>query len=199
MSDNTEPRVNEYNFKLLEESFLNFLTKSSSIKDNNVIARQLKEIVREWLISNNWDLGELVDKERLKTLTQVIDKFADVYEDGFAKVDILKAFEFIKPATSIEFGKKETKRIRDLRDDLDTFFFVSHAYVPPYDDHPNPQNITFVSRIRHLVEILKYFTEKYKGNYEEFAGVVGLLLKYFPVEIAKYCSSERMKYYKIIK
>jgi hypothetical protein len=149
-------------------------------------------------IPDNWDIKVLIDEKKINQLKEIISKNIKIFEDGYTKRDVLEAFKFGKPATSIEFENGDLEKIQSLAQELEEFFFVSQARMPPNEEH-GTLDFIFISRIEYLVEILKYFAEKFEGNYEAFAGVAGLLLRYTPKEIAQYCSTERMKDLKIIK
>jgi hypothetical protein len=150
-------------------------------------------------MTNNSDLGDLINDSKIRRLNQILSKYKNIFKDGNTEREVLEAFKFEKPATSIEFRNGDSKKIQSLIDELEELFFVSHAYIPPDKERQTSQDVIFVSRIEYLDEILKYFTEKFEGNYDAFAGVAGLLLKYSPKEIAPYCTSERMKDLEIIK
>ena len=79
------------------------------------------------------------------------------------------------------------------------FFFVGHIYFEPDSQEFRFSGLVFLSRFKNLFEVAMKYANKHKGLLDEFADLAGILFGYSSKEVAKYCSKERLKNFKLIK
>ncbi len=116
------------NFATLETQFFNLLDKLE-IYDNNSdilsLSIQLKQIAEQWLgfhISTTFD--HLIDKEKVKQLESIINKYPQIQNEY---KNIIDAYTFKKPTTSMELYNIPIQQVFDILRDLESFFFVAHV------------------------------------------------------------------------
>jgi hypothetical protein len=59
--------------------------------------------------------------------------------------------------------------------------------------------LIFISRFKNLFDAVMNYAKKHNGLLDEFADLSGILFGYTPVEVADYCSEERLKKFNLIK
>ena len=102
------------NLKSLENRFFNLLDELQVYENKKAkisISIQLRGIVEEWLISDElWNLKDLVNETKMKHLEQILETYPDLLTDEKGiNEQIIKAFTFERPLTSIELINKNSE------------------------------------------------------------------------------------------
>jgi len=139
-------------------------------------------------------------KKRIRELKTILSKYEDLFTDGYATEDIIKAFTSRKPVTSIELTNKEPHVVKAFIGELEEFFFVRQGYSDPDLLEYTFSGDLFVSRFKNLIDVITFYSDKHHGVFARFADLAGfLLLGKPPKEIAQYCSQKRLKKHNFIK
>ena len=140
-----------------------------------------------------------VSKEKVNRLEEVLANFPDILSEFEIKEQIIKAFKFEKPLTSIEFEGENKEKVAQLIEELENFFFTDHIYFEPDSQESVFSGLIFISRFKNLFDAAMNYAKKHNGLLDEFADLSGILFGYSPKEVADYCSEERLKKYNLMK
>ncbi len=140
-----------------------------------------------------------VSKERIKKLEKVLANYPDILSEFEIKEQIIKAFKFEKPLTSIEVEGENKEKVAQLMEELEEFFFVGKTYFESDSQDLGYSGLIFVSRFKNLFEVAMNYANKHNGLLDEFADLSGILFGYSCEEVANYCSEERLRKYRLIK
>ena len=141
----------------------------------------------------------IVREERIKALEKVLANYPDLLSEFGIKDQILQAFKFKKPLTSIEIDTEDNEKVVQLMEELENYFFVDHVYFEPDSQVFVFSGIIFVSRFKNLFDIAMNYANEYNGLLDEFADLSGILCGISSEEVAEYCSKERLKKFNLIK
>ena len=152
----------------------------------------------------SWNLKDFVREERLKQLKEVLEGYSELLtKEGEIKDQMINAFIFKKPLTSIELFNEDSKVVHKFMEELESFFLVAHAL---YEDGLGLE--IFVSRNKDFLDTMKYHVSKNqkehggflsRGFLDEIADISGLLFGYSPQDVARHCLKELPKKYYLIK
>ena len=141
----------------------------------------------------------IFDEERIKKLEKVLANYPDILSEFRIKEQILKAFKFEKPLTSIEIESGDKEKVAQLLEELDNFFFTGRIYFEPDSQESAFSGLLFISRFKNLFDAAMNYAKKHNGLLDEFADLSGILFGYSSKEVAEYCSEERLRKYNLIK
>ena len=139
----------------------------------------------------------LINKERIKKLKKVLANYPDILSEFEIKEQIIKAFKFEKPITSIEIDSENTEKVVQFMKEMENFFFVDHISFEPDSQEFGFSGLILISRFKNLFDVAMNYAIKHNGLLDDLAGF--LLLNYPPLEIAQYCFDERLKKHNFIK
>lgn len=146
------------------------------------------------------DIAKYYSQDRIKELEKVLGNYLDIFDDGGTIDQVLRAFKSEKPVTSIGLVSVSPNVVKKLIEQLEEFFFVGQGYSDPDLLEYAFSGDLFVSRFKNLLDILVFYSNKYRGVFARFADLAGfLLLGKPPKEIAQYCSQKRLKKHNFIK
>ncbi len=140
-----------------------------------------------------------VSKERVKKLEKILIIYSNLLSEFGIKDQIMEAFKFQKPLTSIEVDSEDSERVALFMKEMEHFFFVGHVYFEPDSQEFGFFGLIIISRFKNLFDVAITYAKKHNGLVDEFADLSGILYGYSPEEIAEYCSKERLKKYNLIK
>lgn len=188
-------KLQEKNFKLLENEFYNLLAKLQIYEDKTAtisLSEQLRETVQKWLGSGKYrNLEGLIKEDRIKQLKSIIKNYPEISNEYEAIID---AFKFKKPSTSIELYNKPIQRVLEIMKELERFFFVAHIHI-----RKNSEDLIFISRCANTPMFAKESARRFKGFFDGYADISGLLTGYSSEEITNYCAKKRLRKYHLIK
>ena len=141
----------------------------------------------------------MISEERIKKLENVLANYPDILSEFEIKEQIIKAFKFEKPLTSIELEGENKEKVAQLMEELENFFFTGHIYFEPDSQEFGFTGLILISRFKNLFDVAMNYANKHNGLLDEFADLSGILFGYSPKEVAKYCSGERLKKYNLMK
>ena len=141
----------------------------------------------------------IISEERVKNLVRVLTSYSDILNEFGIKDQIIKAFKFEKPLTSIEIECENMRKVEKFMDELKNYFFVGHVYFEPDSEQFEFSGLIFISRFKNLFDVAMNYAKKHNGLLDEFADLSGILFGFSPQEVLEYCSKERLKKYKLIK
>ncbi len=141
----------------------------------------------------------LVSEERIKKLEKILANYPDILSELRIKDQIIKAFKFEKPLTSIELYDKEPERIEKFLEDLEDFFFIGQVPFFAESQESTFSGLIFLSRFRNLFDVAMNYANKHNGLLDEFADLSGILYGYPSEEVARYCSEERLRKFNLLK
>lgn len=141
----------------------------------------------------------IINEERIKKLEKVLTNYPEILSEFGIKEHIIKAFKFEKPITSIEIESEDKEKVAQFMKEMENFFYVDHIYFEPDSQEFGFTGLIFVSRFKNLFDVAINYAKKHKGLLDEFADLSGILFGYSPLEVAEYCSEERLKKYQLIK
>lgn len=116
-----------------------------------------------------------VSKEKVNRLEKVLAKYPDILSEFEIKEQIIKAFKFEKPLTSIELEGENKEKFAQLMEELENFFFTGHIYFEPDSQEFVFSGLIFVSRFKNLFEATMNYAKKHNGLLDEFADLSGIL------------------------
>ena len=140
-----------------------------------------------------------VSKEKVNRLEEVLANFPDILSEFEIKEQIIKAFKFEKPLTSIELEGENKEKVAQLMEELENFFFTGHIYFEPDSQEFGFTGLILISRFKNLFDVAMNYANKHNGLLDEFADLSGFLFGYSSKEVAEYCSEERIKKKNLIK
>ncbi len=140
-----------------------------------------------------------ISEERIKNLEKVIADYPDILSEFEIKDQILNAYKFQKPLTSIEVESENNEKVSQLMKELESFFFVGHSFFEPDSREFGFSGLIFVTRFKNVLNVALYYANKHNGLLDEFADLSGILCGISYEEVAKYCSKERLMKYNLIK
>ena len=140
-----------------------------------------------------------VSKEKVNRLEEVLANYPDILSEFEIKEQIIKAFKFEKPLTSIELEGEDKEKVAQLIEELENFFFTGHIYFEPDSQESAFSGLIFISRFKNLFDAAMNYAKKHNGLLDEFADLSGILFGYSSKEVAEYCSEERLKKHSLIK
>ena len=141
----------------------------------------------------------LINEERIKKLEKVLANYPDILSEFEIKEQIIKAFKFEKPITSIEIDSENTKKVVQFMKEMENFFFVDHISFEPDSHDIRFSGLILLSRFKNLFEVAMSYANKHNGLLDEFADLSGIIFGYSPKDVATYCSEERLKRYNLMK
>ena len=141
----------------------------------------------------------IISEEGIKKLEKVLVNYPDILSEFGIKEQILKAFKFEKPLTSIELEGENKEKVAQLIEELENFFFIGHIYFEPDSQECAFSGLIFISRFKNLFDAAMKYAKKHNGLLDEFADLSGILFGYSVKEVAEYCSEERLRKYKLLK
>ena len=141
----------------------------------------------------------IISGERIKNLEKVLAKYPDILSEFEIKEQIIKAFKFEKPLTSIELEGENKEKVAQLMKELEIFFFTGHIYFEPDSQEFSFSGLILISRFKNLFDTALKYAKKHNGLLDEFADLSGILFGYSSIKVAKFCSEERLKKYDLIK
>ena len=95
---------------------------------------------------------DFVSEERIKKLEKILDNYPDILGEFGIKDQIIKAFKFEKPLTSIEVDSEDNKKVVQFMKEMENFFFVGHSYFEPDSREFGFSGLIFVSRFKNVRE-----------------------------------------------
>ena len=141
----------------------------------------------------------MISEERIKKLEKVLANYPDILSEFGIKEQIIKAFKFEKPLTSIELEGENNEKVSQLMKELEKFFFTGHIYFEPDSQEFAFSGLIFISRFKNLFDVAMNYAKKHNGLLDEFADLSGILFGYSSKEVAEYCLEERLKKKEIVK
>lgn len=142
-------------------------------------------------------------RKQVSRLKAILNGFRDVFDDGYARRDILRAFRSRKLVTSIELANIDSEVLKRFKKELDKFFFVSQGYSELDFLECAFSGDIFVSHYKNLINEITYYSKDRVGVFDRFAGLAGVFLldpiKYPLEKIAFYCFDKRRKKHHFIK
>ena len=141
----------------------------------------------------------IINEERIKKLEKVLANYPDILSEFEIKEQIIKAFKFEKPLTSIELEGENKEKVAQLTKGLENFFFTGQIYFEPDSQESAFSGLIFISRFKNLFAAAMKYATKHNGLLDEFADLSGILFGYSSKEVAEYCSEERLRKYKLLK
>ena len=141
----------------------------------------------------------LIKEERIKKLENVLANYPDILSEFEIKEQIIKAFKFEKPLTSIELEGENKEKVAQLMEELENFFFTGHIYFEPDSQESTFSGLIFISRFNNLFDAAMNYAKKHNGLLDEFADLSGILFGYSSKEVAEYCLEERLKKKELVK
>ena len=141
----------------------------------------------------------IFDEERIKKLEKVLANYPDILSEFEIKEQIIKAFKFEKPLTSIELEGENKEKVAQLMEELENFFFTGRIYFEPDSQESAFSGLIFISRFKNLFDAAMNYAKKHNGLLDEFADLSGILFGYSSEEVAEYCLKERLRKFNLIK
>jgi len=141
----------------------------------------------------------IINKERIKRLERILANYSDILSEFGIKDQIIKAFSFEKPLTSIEVDGEDNDRVEKFMEDLEDFFFVGLTYFEPDSQEFGFSGLIFISRFRNLLDVVLNYANDHNGLLDKFADLSGIIFGYSSEEVVKYCSQERLEKFNLIK
>lgn len=141
----------------------------------------------------------IISEERIKKLEKVLAKYPDILSEFEIKEQIIKAFKFEKPLTSIEFEGENKEKVGQLMEEFENFFFTGCIYFEPDSQEFTFSGLIFISRFKNLFDAAMNYANKHNGLLDEFADLSGILFGYSVKDVVEYCSEERLRKYKLLK
>ena len=141
----------------------------------------------------------IINEERIKKLEKILANYPDILSEFEIKEQIIKAFKFEKPLTSIELEGENREKVAQLIEELENFFFTGHIYFEPDSQEFAFSGLIFISRFKNIFDAAMNYAKKHNGLLDEFADLSGILFGYSSKEVADYCSEERLKKFNLIK
>ncbi len=140
----------------------------------------------------------IISEERIKKLENVLANYPDMLSEFGIKQQIIKAFKFEKPLTSIELYSEKNEKIAKFIEELEDYFYVGHVHFTESRD-TEISGLIFISRFKNLFDVAINYANQHKCMLDEFADLSGILYGYSSKEVAEYCSKERLKRFNLIK
>lgn len=141
----------------------------------------------------------IISTERIKKLEKVLVNYPDILSEFGIKDQIITAFKFEKPLTSIEIDCGNNEKVVQFMKEMENFFFVGHIYFKPDSQEFGFSGLILVSRFKNLFDVALNYVNEHNGLLDEFADLSGILCGYLSEEVAEYCLEERLKKYNLIK
>jgi len=140
-----------------------------------------------------------INKEKIRKLEEIIAYYPDILSEFEIKDQIIKAFKFEKPLTSIEVDREDNEKVIQFMKEMEDFFFVGHIYFEPESREFRFSGLIFISRFKNLLDVVIKYANEYNGLLDEFADLSGILCGISTEEVAEYCSKERLKKFNLMK
>jgi len=141
----------------------------------------------------------IISEERIKKLEKILSNYPDILSEFKIRNQIIKAFKFEKPLTSLELYDKNIQKVAQFMEMMEDFFFVGKTYFESESQEFGFSGLIFVSRFKNVFNVAINYAKKHKSLLDEFADLSGILYGYSSKEVADYCSEERLKKYNLIK
>ena len=141
----------------------------------------------------------MISEERIKKLEKVLAYYPDILSEFEIKDQIIKAFKFEKPLTSIEVDSEDNEKVIQFMKEMEDFFFVGHIYFEPNSREFGFSGLIFISRFKNLFDVAMKYANEHNGLLDEFADLSGILFGSSFKEVAEYCSKDRLKKFNLIK
>ena len=102
----------------------------SSENKVETLSEQLVGIFRKWLVSyDGWNPYKFTSEDSIDRLRLILDKYSNIFEDGYTKDFVLGTYKFDRDGTSIDFTDQDMNKIIKLKEELEEFFFISHVHT----------------------------------------------------------------------
>lgn len=134
-----------------------------------------------------------VSKERVAELEEILNDYLDVLSKSEIKEQVIRTFKLENPATIFKLYDKKSKRIASLIEELEEFFFAGCVYFDPKSRGSIFSELILISRFRNLFDVAMYHAVKHNGRLDKFADLYHILSGKPLIDIAKFCSPERIK------
>jgi len=141
----------------------------------------------------------MISEERIRKLEKVLVNYSNILSEFEIKEQVLKAFKFQKPLTSIEVESEDNEKLVRFMKELEDFFFVGHVNFEYDSQEFGFSGLVLLSRFKNLFDVAFKYAKEHNGLLDEFADLSGIFAGKSPKEVAKYCSKERLKKYNLIK
>ncbi len=141
----------------------------------------------------------IINEERIKKLKGILANYSDILSEFGIKGQIIKAFSFEKPLTSIEVDGEDNDRAKQFMKELENFFFVGRTYFEPDSQEFGFSGLIFISRFKNLLDVVLNYANDHNGLLDKFADLSGIIFGYSSEQVVKYCSQERLKKFNLIK
>ena len=126
---------------------------------------------------------ELVKKEAINELNEIIEKYNNLYEEKDIEHLILQAYTLDKVLTEIEIFKKDIDEVLRYIDELEKFFFVD--YLNHSKRNKKFTGVVHITRFLSVLDVVKEFG--HLQPYEDYHDLRGILFGYSLKEIAEFC------------
>lgn len=141
----------------------------------------------------------MISEGRIRKLEKVLAYYPDILSEFEIKDQIIKAFKFEKPLTSIEVDSEDNEKVIQFMKEMEDFFFVGHIYFEPNSREFGFSGLIFISRFKNLFDVAMKYANEHNGLLDEFADLSGILFGSSSKEVAEYCSKDRLKKFNLIK
>ncbi len=131
-----------------------------------------------------------ITNQSILELETFLNTHQHAFSDGGAQESVMKTFRREKPLSSIELHDAGPEFFTTLINELSKFFFVGH-YCKEKPDSSGLFDSIYLSRLKHVVDTAVDYAIKFKGNFDKYADIIGILFGYSTKEVAEYCSKER--------
>lgn len=132
----------------------------------------------------------IINEEKIKKLETVLTNYPDILSEFGIKKQIIKTFKFEKPLASLELYDKNTQKVAQFIEDLESFFFVGNTYFESESQEVGFSGLIFISRFKNVFDVAINYPKKLKSLLDEFADLSGILFGKSPKEVAQYCSEQ---------
>ena len=141
----------------------------------------------------------IINEKRVKRLERILANYSDILSEFGIKEQIIKAYSFEKPLTSIEVYSEDNDRVEQFVKELENFFFVGRTYFEPDSQEFGFSGLIFISRFKNLLDVVLNYANDHNGLLDKFADLSGIIFGYSSEEVVKYCSQVRLKKSNLIK
>ena len=129
----------------------------------------------------------------------ILANYPNILNEFEIKEQIIKAFKFEKPLTSIEVDTEDNEKAVQFMEELENYFFVGHIYFEPDSKEFGFSGLILVSRFKNPFDVAMNYAKKHNGLLDEFADLLGILCGISFEEVAEYCLKARLKKFSLIK
>ena len=146
------------------------------------------------------DISEHIPQERIEALVKIIDSNSNLFDDGYAKSHIIRAFTADKPVTTINIYDQNIKAVSKFIEQLEDFFLVGKVNSNPELQQSIFSGDIIISRFKNPFDIIMKYATKGFGLREWFADLSGFFVRGEEAKgVALYCQKEHMKKFNLVK